>query len=58
MKKTLQLDLSQSKKKDKSIQVQSWVNSALNTTNHTESKSSGKKLELNMTFSKSILNRR
>jgi len=63
MKKKLQIDLSitQRSNKNSPIQVNTWVNKALDSKNNTSSprdNASVQKLQLNMTFSKSILNRR
>jgi hypothetical protein len=63
MKKKIQLDLNitQRSSKKTSVQVNSWVNKALDSKNNIGSPSgnnSGQKIQLNMTFSRSILNRR
>lgn len=63
MKKEIQIDLniSQRSSKNSPVQVNSWVNKALNSRNNSSSATengSGRKLQLNMTFCKSILNRR
>lgn len=61
MKKNIQFDLTmQQKSTNKPIQVQPWVNTALNakTTPKNMPQASGRMLELNMNFCKSILNRR
>lgn len=63
MKKKVQIDLNitQRSSKNTPIQVNSWVNKALNSRNNIDSptgNNSGRKVQLNMTFCKSILNRR
>jgi|VirMetMinimDraft_7_1064189.scaffolds.fasta_scaffold343621_1 hypothetical protein len=63
MKKEVQIDLTMTQRaiKKSPIQVNSWVNKALdarNNLNDPTENGSGRKLQLNMTFSKSILNRR
>jgi len=61
MKKPVQLDLSitQNTKKNKPIQVQSWVNKALDAKkNPKKNKKSGSMLEINMSFRKPILDLR
>lgn len=63
MKKKLQLNLSMfsSKNKTQPIQVNTWVNTALNARNAPKESSQnteGRMVELNLTFSKSILGRR
>ncbi|MBL4649085.1 MAG: hypothetical protein JKY03_05090 [Aureispira sp.] len=63
MKKKVQIDLNitQRSSKNTPIQVNSWVNKALNSRNNMDSpteNNSGQKVQLNMTFRKSILNRR
>jgi hypothetical protein len=63
MKKKVQIDLNitQRSSKNTPIQVNSWVNKALDSRNNIDSSTennSGRKVQLNMTFSKSILDRR
>jgi hypothetical protein len=63
MRKKIQIDLNVSQRSSKSspVQVNSWVNKALDSRNNKSSSTesdSGRKLQLNMTFCKSILNRR
>ena len=63
MKKEIQIDLNMTQRSSKKspVQVNSWVNKALdarNNLNDSTENGSGRKLQLNMTFSKSILNRR
>ncbi|WMX12755.1 MULTISPECIES: hypothetical protein [unclassified Aureispira] len=63
MKKEIRIDLSVSQHPNRNnpVQVNSWVNKALdarNNINTPKEHSSGRKLQLNMTFCKSILNRR
>lgn len=63
MKKKVQIDLniSQHSNKNAPVQVNSWVNKALNSRDELDGSTendSGRKLQLNMTFCKSILNRR
>ncbi|CAA6829342.1 MAG: Unknown protein [uncultured Aureispira sp.] len=63
MKTKVQIDLNltQRSTKNSPVQVNSWVNKALDSKNKINSpreSDSGRKLQLNMTFCKSILNRR
>lgn len=62
MKQELQIDLNvmQLTQKTKPVEVNAWVNKALDAKNNSNNPedASGKKLQLNMTFCKSILNRR
>ncbi len=60
MKKPVQVELNMTQK-GKSVQVQPWVNTALNakcTPKESKRHVSGRMVELNMSFSKNILNRR
>lgn len=61
MKKKLQLTIEQHHPSAKNLQVQPWVGDALNAKRQVKTKSSrsnGQMLQLNMTFSKQILNKR
>jgi len=64
MKKEVQIDLNmtqQRSSKSSPVQVNTWVNKALDARNNISSPTengSGRKFQLNMTFCKSILNRR
>ena len=63
MKQPLQIsfNIQQSTKKDKPVEVQPWVNTALAAKEDCSEETtnlSGNKLQLNMMFSKCILNRR
>lgn len=64
MKKKVQIDLNLTQhnvQKKHPVQVNTWVNTALDArknADHPANNASGRKLQLNMTFCKSILNRR
>jgi hypothetical protein len=63
MKQEIQIDLNMTQRSSKTnpVQVNTWVNKALDAKNNCSNPvedASGRKLQLNMTFSKNILNRR